>query len=96
MKDTYLESYGLLSRVKIASNTNEVTPYMIPMLEQGKVYSVNKIRKCTGKFRCAQNCTTDCNAITVNVWDTKDNCAVSISTCGYKLLSESGMPLFKK
>lgn len=96
MKETYLEGYGLLSKVKIASCNNEKTYYSLPELEQGKVYSVSKIKKCTGSFKCAQTCTTGCCAIMINIWDKKNNKEVSMGTCGCILLSESGTPLFEK
>lgn len=95
LKNNFLEGYGILSKVIISSD-NPRREWSDLKLEIGKEYTVSEIKKCAGKFSCAKSCKTNCNAVLISFWSEKHNREITMSTCGYELLLESGEPLIVK
>ena len=93
----YLPGYGILKNIMIDISSDDImnSSYVImPRFEKGKLYQVSKIKKCRGMFMCKDICKSNLYSIMVRVYDEKNKNVISYNTCGYRLLHESGEPLF--
>lgn len=91
MKKIEFEPWGPYRKVKILDSIyDQPQNKNSTALEIGKEYEVSKIKKCSGEFKCKENCTTSCYAFHVKLFEVEKDRMIEINTCGYSLGDTSG------